>query len=408
MAITTDPFLRPPSPISEMTPEEKRMAEIERRVAEQIEKQRGGEVGRRTFAKVPGAVPDPFVKPERFNIIQDTRGNYWNRIQRFAGGPLVIERLRSEYTPADQRKIEKLYRDRSAYATDPNLNREERQAGMDKADAMISRVPKMPPIMREPTAQQKVDANTVAVDGVKYFYDGKSLKPIDDQASKARAELEKERRTRRAKINDDLFKANEAALGRGDPSRSIESINAESDMRSQIEFGLLKPAGSEVPQLDPVWQMFKSELDDKMNSKGRASENQMKELMGRYTFYATNMRELEGITVAEAKYDFLQRWQKAIGDGDPIVAKMSPQTRRRMWSVAADTIDPQGIMRQSISAHELPAKPIPPGMEAIWDAKDAKGNPILTEEVKTDIQSLLMEGKTVPQILAMLKELGMI
>ncbi|MBE3035833.1 MAG: hypothetical protein IMZ70_01920, partial [Candidatus Atribacteria bacterium] len=163
-----------------MTDEEKRMAEIERLVAEQVEKQRTSPstVGRKTFAPVPGQAVNPNVVPEKFKLQQDMQGNYWNRIQRTEGGPLVIERLSSEYSPADQKKITQLYQARSEAITDPENSPEEKQAFADKFDAMISIVPKMPPMMREPTPQQTFESSIVTDPATQQrgFFDPKSGK----------------------------------------------------------------------------------------------------------------------------------------------------------------------------------------------------------------------------------------
>ena len=325
----------------------------------------------------------------------------------------------NEYSPPDQKRLEKLYATRSEIATDPEITEQERQDAFDKVDAAISKVPRVSPMMKEPTAQQKFDAAIVtAPDGSKGTFDTKTGKFIPLESAKAQQEMNTELRKRRAKIYDDLVKANAKAIEEGEPERTSESMSEEADMQSKIEFGIIKPAGSAIPKLDPVWQMFKGDLDDKLSSKGRASEKQMIDMMSRYSFYATNMRELEGLSEAEVKYDFMQRWQQALGDGDPVVAKMSQQTKRRMWIVASDANDPKGTVRNSIDVIDglrrgegrvtvddktistLSAKPAPPGMEAVW--------PNIDDEIKTDIQRLMMEGKSVPQILAKLKELGMI
>jgi len=137
------------------------------------------QAGRVTFAREPGQ-PDT---GERFDISQDIQGNFWNRIQRTAGGPVILERLKAEYSPDDQQKIHRLYRERSQIATDPTLEGDEdaRQAALDDIDDEISRIPLLPPIMREPTAQQQFDASVVrGPNGQMGTWDGKKFNPIED------------------------------------------------------------------------------------------------------------------------------------------------------------------------------------------------------------------------------------
>jgi len=303
----------------------------------------------------------------------------------------------NDYSPYDQKQIEGLYKTRSEYATDPELDEQERQQAFDKIDAQISRVPRLSPMMKEPTEQQKVDARIVTVDGVKYYSDGKSLKPVNAEAVKAKTAQDEAIAKRAQVFFTDIKKANDEAVTKtNDLPRSNESMFEESRMMAQQEAGLIKPSGSKMPELDPVWTMFKSALDDKLNSQGRATESQMIELMEGFTFYADNM----GISAADAKYSFLQYWQKAIDNGDPIVAKMSPKTQRRMWTVGADTIDPGGVMRSRIAeidglrvgegkvtVHE----DLPPGLESIW--------PSLDNEDKRAIRRKLEEGWTAQEIL---------
>lgn len=400
MAITLDPTFIVPPPINQMTPEEKRMAEIERLVAEQVEQQRGKEVGRQTFARIPGATPDPLVKPEQFNITQDMLGNYWNRIQRFAGGPLMIERLKSEYTPADQRKVEKLYRDRSAWATDPEAGPEEREAAFDMIDAQISRVPKMPPIMREPTAQQKFDASIVtAPDGMKGTFEPKTGKFLPLESSKAREKEDEEHRKRLGIHIATLVKANEDPDNKN--PRDYKQLLDQAKWMADAEFGRVKLRTDAIkPELDTLWQAKMSKLDEiGLFKNKRASNEQMIEVM---RSYVQNAMAFKGVTESEAKYDFTQRWIDALGGGqyNDLVPKMSADMKRKARFVAASTVvenDPDlaGVRDQAVGVTKPAGQPeVPSGLESIW--------PTLDDDDKAAIQQKLSEGWTATEILTAL------
>jgi len=401
MAITKNPFFKYTGPAGPgMTDEEKRMAEIEKLVAEQIERQRRGEVGRQTFARLPGQTIDPNVVPERFNITQDIVGNYWNRIQRTAGGPLIIERLRNEYTPADQRKIEKLYQVRSQVATDPELTEDERQNAFDRVDAEISRVPHIPPIMREPTPQQKFDASMVtAPDGTKGYVDKSgNFKPFE--ASKLAQEEEKEYRTYYGKQLAEMTKENEKE------SQSPSVIADRARWMADLAFGRVRETPPN-PELDLLWQGTMTRLD--ASQWGRADKKQTFAAMQEYIRLAM---ERKGLSEAEAKYDFMNRWAQASGGGQfcDLLPKMSGDEQRKHRYIGATTAlenDPvlgdfdetfnlTGLRRGEGRVTVEPD--LPPELEAIF--------PNLDNEDKRAIRQKLDEGWTVTEVLTAIGKAG--
>ena len=291
-------------------------------------------------------VGSPRAKLERLHKLRmlGARGDY-EGLEDVQG----MQYYKDLYSLRDQRAIERLLEARSGAATNPELEEHERQSFFGRIDRELSLIPKISPMMKEPTEQQKVDARIVTVDGVKYYSDGKSLKPVNAEAVKAKTAQDEAIAKRAEHYSDEIMKKQAEDREKQGPNfvpRSNESIFEEGRMMAQQQFGLIKPSGSQIPDLDPVWTMFKSKLDEKLGSQGRATEAQMTdELLPAFVFYADNM----GISPADAKYSFLQYWQKAIDNGDPIVARMSPKTQRRMWSVGADTIDPGGVMRSRIA-----------------------------------------------------------
>jgi hypothetical protein len=84
----------------------------------------------------------------------------------------------NEYSPQDQRQLEKLYQTRSKAALNPDLTEDERQSFFDKIDADISKVPRLNPMMRQPTPQETFEQSIVTdpVTGVRGFFDPKSGK----------------------------------------------------------------------------------------------------------------------------------------------------------------------------------------------------------------------------------------
>lgn len=99
----------------------------------------------------------------------------------------------NEYSPYNQRQIEKLYETRSKAAMNPELTEEERQAFFDKIDTDISKVPRLTPIMRQPTPQQVFEQAIVTdpITGTRGFFNPKSgdFNPINADQKKEHEKL---------------------------------------------------------------------------------------------------------------------------------------------------------------------------------------------------------------------------
>ena len=88
------------------------------------------------------------------------------------------ENYSTMYSPHDQKLIERLYNARSQYAVDEELTEGERQSALDMIDAKISRVPRLSPMMQQPSPQQVFEKSIVTdpVTGQRGFFDPKSGK----------------------------------------------------------------------------------------------------------------------------------------------------------------------------------------------------------------------------------------
>jgi hypothetical protein len=84
-------------------------------------------------------------------------------------------------------------------------------------------------------------------------------------------------------------------------------------------------------------------------------------------------------------------------EGDPYAAQ---QQRPRAETIGGLRVGEGKVTVDGKTVSTMDAKPAPPGLETVW--------PNLDEETKTDIQRLLVSGKTVPEVLAKMKELGLI
>jgi len=104
-----------------------------------------------------------------------------------------IANYREQYSAHDQRQIERMYEARSKVATNPDLTEEERQSFFDKIDADISRVPRLTPMMQEPSPQQMFEKTIVTdpVTGARGFFDPKSMRfnPINAEINEDHRKL---------------------------------------------------------------------------------------------------------------------------------------------------------------------------------------------------------------------------
>lgn len=304
----------------------------------------------------------------------------------------------NEYSPFDQKRLERLYTSRSEFATDPELEEDDRQRAFDRIDAQISKVPRLSPMMKEPTAQQKFEASIVTdpVTNERGFYDGKKFEPLVDQKVKQAEAIE--RRKRKQKISDDLTKAQEDIAFTGQ-QRSPEEINKEADWQVGMEFGDIQERPSSIsPEMDSSWQALMSNY----GLEGKIAESQMTdELMRRHV--QVGMRR--GLDEEDAKLDFLQRWMKAeAGDTfSDVVPKMSEKTRRAVRYVGASTVaknDPDAAELLKPEPKVTVHPDVPKELDIYWGS--------LNNEDKRAIRQALDKGVPLEDIIADIRiELGL-
>lgn len=381
---------------------------------------------KRTFTpsgdQISFSLPSHMVEPD-LGPQQRERLRSLHRVRHgFATGTITEANYKTLYSPQDQRTVEKLYNARSSASADRELNDNERQQFLDSIDEKISKVPRLSPMMREPTAQQKYEASIVKdpVTGQRGTIgnDGKFNPLIDPKIQQARTE-------RRADALDKNLDA-EMTADKDDEIDFDVKLN-RAQMRTAAQFGELDlKRNSYKPELDTLWENTMNSLD--WRSIRQTTSKKMLLFRNRYI---ENAVANNGVSAAEAGYDFMLRWNNAERNPDDkynfLVPAFNKDNRRDLMYVATgvksegdknyanstfedfaprkETIDGLRVGEGRVTvdgktASTLSAKPAPPGMEAVW--------PNVDDETKADIQRLLIQGKTTPEILAMLNKLGMI
>ena len=371
--------------------------------------------GDQTSLTIPSHIVEPDLSPYQREQLQSL-----HRVRHgVATGTLDINNYKDQYSPRDQKNIEKLYQTRSEVSTNPELTPEERQQFMDKIDSAISRVPRLSPIMQEPTPQQKFEASIVTdqATGQRGIFDLKTGKfnPLVDP--KAVQTKEKERIEMVSKEYNSIMAAAEKNKESLDPD--VAYRRAKNTVA--LFYGEVPEITDQIdPQLIPIWR---DEVD--RSSWFKASNTNMLKARTNFIIEA----ERRGISSVQAGHTFMMLWQEAARNPDDEFHKWVPafgeKEQRQLSQVVTGRMqegDPYAAQQQQPRAEKLgradlrvgegkvtvdgktvstmDAKPVPPGMETIW--------PNLDEETKTDVQRLLMSGKTVPEVLAKMKELGLI
>jgi len=328
-------------------------------------------------------------------------------------GPAVLEmpsNYTNDYSPQDQKKIQALNNDRSRIATDPELDRDEqaRQSALDEIDTQISRIPKLSPIMREPSAQQKFDATVVTTpDGRQGYFDGKKFTPFDEDKS------QEAWRDAYAKSRDRIMKdeAKEATLKDARPPKSPTLIHREAKLEADVLLGKVQmpePGQGLSPELGDEWKLSLARLKPKwhLGSK-RANEKEMKAEMADYIVRAVQ----KDVPAEVATADFLMRWKEAAeGEniGQDIVAEMSDAMKKEAQYGFLDTLEaggaaatprpdpfafgvPRGGGTVTNEAGTATITPAPKGLEGIW--------PNLDEEDRAAVTTQMQRGVTARQIL---------
>ena len=309
----------------------------------------------------------------------------------------------NEYSPFDQKKLERLYTSRSEFATDPELTDQERQGAFDAIDAKISAVPRISPMMKEPTAQQKYEASIVTdpVTGQRGIVgkDGKLNPLIDPKIQQAEQDAYN---TRYYKNLDALRKTNDDPLNLNQ-KREYPDLVDEARSMTDIEMGRTKGRrDSNMPELDEAWTTTMSDLqvDNKFADK-RASEAQMLRAMDQYIAMAVD----RGARDIDAKADFLQRWQAAIGGGPHfnLVPKMSATTRNKAQVAMAgtirqdDAISRQYGLRRGEGKVTVQEQELPPEIDAIWGSLSNSDKKAIRESLASGANNMLpMEKRQIP------------
>ncbi|MCJ7828203.1 MAG: hypothetical protein MUP81_00485 [Dehalococcoidia bacterium] len=238
----------------------------------------------------------------------------------------------NDYSPQDQKKIEKLYQARSEAATDPEANEDERQQAIDAIDTQISRVPHIAPIMKEPTPQQKFEASIVndTTTGQRGFYDPKTgkLNPlVDPKITQAKQEKRQEVLGKELALE---IKNNEARIKEGEAGLDYDVMLNRAQWRVKAQFGELEESEKIVnPALNVLWE-------NTMNSMwwrvvDRASESSMLKFRQKYI---ENAVENNGVSAADAGLDFMMRWNEAERNPDNkynhLVAPFNKDKRREL------------------------------------------------------------------------------
>jgi len=317
----------------------------------------------------------------------------------------------NDYSPQDQKKIEKLYKDRSDIATDPELDRDEeaRQAALDEIDRQISRVPRVTPIMKQPTPQEQFNSTIVTTpDGQQGYWDGKKFTAFSEGKG------DQAYRDAYSKYLDAKMKAE---ADKEDP-RPWDVLHREAKLQADLQFGRVampEPSQGLNPALNDEWTNSLANLKPKWHLGGRqANEKEMKAEMASYIQRAIKL----GVSPEIAAADYLQRWKDAADGAAPgrdIVSKMSDAMKKEAQYAYLDTIQagpeqsqgsPQGPdMFAAGPLGEVPrgggivsreggtttVTPAPKGLEAIW--------PGLDEEDRQAVTQAMQQGYTARQIL---------
>ena len=270
----------------------------------------------------------------------------------------------NEYSSYDQKQIEKLYRDRSQAATDPELTAEERQLALDKIDAMISKVPRLSPIMKEPTAQEKFNASIVTdpVTGRKGTINKNGVfEPLED---------DKVRQAQQDKYDQTVQKFLSQMIS-DDKDGKIPldiKIRRAKQVADNIYNTSKAPSPGIIPKLNDLWitQMNKIDYGGLFNKKGdKLTYRQMKDVRALYTKAAI---EKYGMTEEEALFDFMLRLQEAQNNPDDpfnkILPKLTDEQEKEYSRVIAD----------KVKANSVHIKDMPDDLLVPWSISKPENN----------------------------------
>ena len=261
------------------------------------------ELGRRYGAPSPYGQGQAFTTPEG---VKHIRGP----------GAAVLEMpatFDNTYSPQDQKKIQALYNDRSKVSTDPELDRDEqsRQSALDEIDAEISRIPKLSPIMRQPTPQQQAESKIVTLNNKQYFFDGKNIEPLVDPKVEQTQNDQWEKTFETMLQKEDAYTTEAAKV----PFNvKVQRAKVKADI---IHGRISDRSAAMIPQLDELWQTQMNYLKSG-GFWGRQKKKtvEREEVVDIREAYVAKAKERYAMTEEEARYDFMLRWQKAQANPD--------------------------------------------------------------------------------------------
>jgi len=347
------------------------------------------------------------IAPDRFGV-QTTAGQsmaslggsidstptsgYWLRKQ--SGKGLSLQRLATSYSGSAQKTITKLYQDREYIATTRDLSEADRQAALDKKDLEISRVPKLPPIMQQPSAQELFEQSVVEHEGQKGTISKTSgeFKPFEKD--KAAAEEAKEVRALRQKNFAEIEKNNADVMRYKNPDGSDMSAEQRMQMNeSQIGYimkGLPKPP-DEAAEAKTLYYKVLEPVSAEMLAIGRRlSKARMLDLMKEYVKLAPG----RGIAAEEAESQFFRMWKSSV-DGQSMFGSIVPQMDNEIKRLFENADAKSIISNDPFST---------PGEALATIQKVIKGD--IDAADQATIQQMLAAGATPDQVIEQMKKAG--
>lgn len=268
-------------------------------------------------------VPSYMTEPERYTPRSRGQIELLHRI-RSGTASGEISNYKEQYSPKDQKRIERLLNDRSDFSVDPDVTEEEKQRALDVIDAEISKIPRLSPMMREPTAQQKYEASIVTdpVTGQRGIVgkDG-TLKPLIDTKIQ-QTQQDQYEKTFQSALDKELGAAEDIAE-KGDAVPYTTSVRRARRFADTVHERLPERPTTILPELDELWTETMNILDWKGWNGKRAKTKDMPDTRERYV---NNARDIYGFTAEEALYDWTLRRQNSMSDPDDPFNFLFPET----------------------------------------------------------------------------------
>jgi hypothetical protein len=322
------------------------------------------------------------------------------------GPGLMMRKIATEYAPRDKQRIEKLYRERSDIVVNPEIDEHVRQEMVDEKDRQIRSVPKMPPIMRPPTAQETYELNAFEGPGGTRMIKKPNGEFAVDPAYEARAELLKARQSLWDKKYTELEKLNEQESLDWTPediaARTTQAVRARNKAMDELWADKPEQPQRINPALETLWLTLMKNVDlgRPLKAGSKISEAQMLKAEQDFVLQAQSM----GADPDEARQAFFTQWAFALQDGEDMysdaVPPMSEETQRRAKAAGVDTLlkgNPYGIEDPTTD---------PARSSVSLDRYLAGLQKKLPKQLRSMIQNAKAKGATDEQIIQALKEEG--